>query len=134
MSLLVGLMATVFFYGGFSQPNDDRAGVQPDQQKAETLSQEDWQLWQKRKLIEAEAKFVQAVKLGPKLDHAWNGLGWSRFNQGKTNQAIEAFQQCVSITPNHGAGQNGLGQSFYVQGKMELAEKHFLKAKNTSAA
>ena len=103
---------------------------------AQDLSAEGWQLWQSRKLVEAEAKFDQAVKADPKLTAAWNGLGWARLNQGKRDGAEKAFAEVIKLEPEHGAALNGLGWINFGRRKYDEAEKHFLAAaaNNASAA
>src|SRR5262249_6602837 len=56
---------------------------QKDVERAESLEQQGWQLWQNRDFDEATAKFQAAVKLDPDAANAWNGLGWSQLNSGK---------------------------------------------------
>jgi tetratricopeptide (TPR) repeat protein len=100
----------------------------------EALTQEGWQLWQQRRLSEAEAKFDQATKANPKLANAWNGLGWSRFNGGKTDAAIAAFTNCVELEPTHPAGLNGLGQAYYAKNQFDKAEPFLIKAADNKAS
>lgn len=82
--------------------DDDRAA-------AETLNAQGWQLWQQRKLPEAQKLFERAVKLDPNNANAWNGLGWSLFNQGQPVNAKRAFEKAVAIDPKAAASLNGLG-------------------------
>ena len=117
-SLLVVVLLVVCAAFLLTLPKD---GLAAD---ASALSQQGWQLWQQRRLADAEAKFTQAVDLDAKLDSAWNGLGWARLNQGKTDEAIAAFEKCVALVPNHPAAQNGLGQAYLSLRKYDLAEKH----------
>ncbi|MCA8995888.1 MAG: tetratricopeptide repeat protein [Planctomycetaceae bacterium] len=94
----------------------------------ESLEQEGWKLWQARQLVEAEAKFEEAVEHSPQSPTAWNGLGWARNNQGKHDEAIEAFQKCLEMAPNFPAALNGLGQSLLSQRNYGEAKVQLLKA------
>jgi Flp pilus assembly protein TadD/predicted Ser/Thr protein kinase len=96
--------------------------------EASRLAQEGWQLWQSRRLTEAEAKFRQAVKLAPEDANAWNGLGWACFNSGKSQEAEKAFQTVLKLEPTHPAALNGLGQIYLSQRKYDQAETWLLKA------
>ncbi|MEO8495763.1 MAG: tetratricopeptide repeat protein, partial [Planctomycetota bacterium] len=98
------------------------------EEKAAALSKEGWQLWQAGKLDQAETIFAEAVKLNPKAEHAWNGLGWARLNQAKYEPAIEAFRKCVELADNHPGANNGLGQAYLAMKKHDEAEKYLLKA------
>ena len=95
---------------------------------AAALLQQGWQLWQKGQMVEAAAKFRQAVKLTPDNANAWNGLGWATFNSGKASEAKAAFQRVLAIQPDHPAALNGLGQLYLLQRKYDLAERYLLKA------
>lgn len=79
------------------------------QAAAGKLAARGWQLWNARKLPEAEAKFRQAVKLDPRSANAWNGLGWAIQNQGKLTEARRAFEKCLAIDPRQTGALNGLG-------------------------
>lgn len=111
-------------------------GNKSDADKAAALTQEGWQLWQQRKLPDAEAKFAEAVKLDAKNANAFNGLGWSQLNQGKSDEALIAFKKVVEIEPDHAAALNGIGQSYLGKGDLDQAERPLLKAaaQNASAA
>ena len=98
------------------------------QAQATSLTTDAWKLWQARKFEEAETKFGEAVTLNPDLENAWNGLGWSRLNQGKTDEAIVAFRRCVELADAHPAANNGLGQAYLFKRDYEQAEKYLLKA------
>ncbi|MCA9056372.1 MAG: tetratricopeptide repeat protein, partial [Planctomycetaceae bacterium] len=78
--------------------------------------------------------FTQATELNPKLDSAWNGLGWARLNAGKTDEAVLAFQKCVELIPAHAAALNGLGQAFLSQRKYVEAEEHLKDAAEGGAS
>ncbi|MCA8991493.1 MAG: tetratricopeptide repeat protein [Planctomycetaceae bacterium] len=95
---------------------------------AATLSAEGWNLWQERKLAEAEAKFAAAIEADSQLESAWNGLGWARLNQGKVEEAIEAFDSCLRISPEYPAALNGKGQALLGQRKYAEAEPILLAA------
>lgn len=122
-----------------TQPADDAAAptTQPSPQdaaKAEDLSVQGWQLWQERKLAEAEQAFAQSAKLDPDAPNTWNGLGWSQMNQGKRLDAAESFQKCVALQPDHPAALNGLGWLSFGKREYDAAEKYWLHAAKTPGA
>jgi len=100
----------------------------PDKLKAEDLAAEGWQLWQQRKLAEAEAKFKEAIKADPQSEGAWQGLGWAQQNQGKKLNAEESFKKCVELNPQNAAALNGLGWIAHGNGNIDLAIRWWEKA------
>jgi tetratricopeptide (TPR) repeat protein len=105
-----------------------------DKQLSTALNSEGWALFQKRDLPTAEAKFQQAVDKNPANSAAWNGLGWSRLNQGKRDQAAEAFKKMVELDPkNAGAARNGLGWIEFGKQNFDEAERWWKDA-NAPAA
>jgi len=119
---ILGLLAAIAI------PNFVRARQQSQQNAARQWTQEGWQLWQAKKLDQAEAKFQQAVQLTPDNADAWNGLGWATFNSGKSQEAEQAFQKVLSLDTNQPGALNGLGQIYLSQGKYDPAETYLLKA------
>ena len=129
MIAAVCIILGVLLQNGGGAPAQAASNSSPQQ-----LSQEGWQLWQQRKLTEAEAKFTQAVKADPKLTAAWNGLGWAQMNQGKTHEAEKAFQEVIKLEPDHAAALNGLGWVYYSYRGYDSAEKYFLQAAANNAS
>jgi serine/threonine protein kinase/tetratricopeptide (TPR) repeat protein len=143
-----GTKAQVQSVSGFSEENfaNDYFGIDITNQTndrlehgltnedASQLTQEGWQLWQGRKLGEAEEEFQQALQLDPTNANAWNGLGWAQFNAGKSTEAEKAFQKAVSIQPTQLGALNGLGQIYLSQRKYNDAEKYLLKAAPQASA
>lgn len=139
LALLIGgvvmfALLLVVLFGGFALSLPDAADGKETLstveavERAETLAAEGWQLWQQRKMVAAEKKFEESVKLDPKGANAWNGLGWSRFNGGNSEQALAAFEKCVALQPRHPAGLNGLGQVYLMWKQYAEAEKYLLLA------
>jgi tetratricopeptide (TPR) repeat protein len=131
--ILGGLMTTAFVCVLLGLLAGQGKTDSADAQKAQALSQEGWQLWQQRKLPEAEAKFAEAVKLDPQNANAYNGLGWAQFNQGK-DEAVKAFEKVVALEPDHAAGLNGLGQYYLQKNELDKAEKYLLQAASNEAS
>ena len=110
--LMTAVTCLVFNWAAIGESGSQPAMNPDDSAQAQVLTTAGWQLWKQRKLADAEAKFEEAVKLDAKLDNAWNGLGWSRFeSRSSPKTAIEAFKECVKLTPEHGAALNGLRTS-----------------------
>jgi len=80
------------------------------------------------RFAEAETLFKQAVAKDPTNANAWNGLGWSQFNQGMALNAKVAFEKCLAIEPTHAAALNGLGWIAKGQGKTDEAIKNWEKS------
>ncbi len=103
-----------------------------DKETSIALSTQGWQLWQQRKMAEAEAKFNEAVAKDPGNANAWNGLGWSQFNQGKPAGAKVAFEKCLELEPTHSAALNGLGWIAHGDGDYEEAIRFWETAVETA--
>jgi len=99
-----------------------------DKMASENLTAQGWELWQQRKLVEAEKIFEKAVLKNQKNANAWNGLGWSQQNQGKFLNAKLSFEKCLQIQPEHAAALNGSGWIAKAQGKTDEAIAHWKKA------
>jgi RNA polymerase sigma-70 factor (ECF subfamily) len=100
----------------------------PGKLKAEDLVAEGWQLWQQRKLAEAEAKFEEAITADPQNEGVYQGLGWAQLNQGKKQNAEASFKKCVKLNPKNAAALNGLGWIAYGQDDKQTAIKWWKKA------
>lgn len=134
--MFVLLVAIMMGWLTLAQPQTAEAAKPTLQQieKAESLSAEGWQLWQKRDFGAAAKKFKQSVKLNSEDANAWNGYGWALFNGGKRTEAIDAFESCIELSPKHPAGLNGLGQIYLAQGYLKKAEKYLQKAAPSAPA
>ncbi|MDD5705654.1 MAG: tetratricopeptide repeat protein [Kiritimatiellae bacterium] len=108
-------------------PNTARARQigEEDRRESEKSAARGWQLWQARKLQDAEKAFAQAVEKNPANANAWNGLGWARQNQGMPSNAQAAFEECLAIQPDHAAALNGLGWIAKGAGKPRDAIRHW---------
>ena len=99
-----------------------------ERKSAELLSSKAWKLLGDRKMPRAEEMFQKAVDKDPSNSNAWNGLGWSQFNQDMPLNAKEAFEKCLKIEPKHAAALNGLGWIAKGQGKTDEAIGYWEKA------
>lgn len=106
----------------------DKAKGKQDKLLAEGLTAEGWQLWEQRKLAEAEEKFKEAVGKDPTNDGAYQGLGWSQLNQGKKLNAKVSFEKSIEINSKNSAALNGLGWIAKGQGKTDEAIEYWQKA------
>lgn len=114
-------------------PTKDTA-TQKDPEKAASLTQAGWSLWQQQQLAAAIEKFDAALKLDPDNTNALNGLGWARLNGGEYAAAREAFDRLLKREPKHAAALNGLGQMALAERDYVAAEKHLLKAAPSAPA
>lgn len=87
-----------------------------------------WQLWNQRRLPEAEAKFREALMENDKDKEAWTGLGWTLTNTGRLKDASDAFKKALAITPDNISAQNGLGQCALGLGDLAVAEESLKKS------
>ena len=128
MALIPVVIAIFGLLAAIAIPNFVKARHQSQQNAAQQLTQEGWQLWQAQKMDQAAAKFRQAVQLTPDKADAWNGLGWATFNSGKSPEAEQAFQKAISLDTNQPGALNGLGQIYLSQGNYDQAETYLLRA------
>ena len=56
-------------------------------------------LWNQSKAVEAEAQFLKATQLDPKMAEAFYWLGMARVNQGKLPDAKAPFQEYMKLAP-----------------------------------
>lgn len=87
-----------------------------------------WQLWNERRLPEAEAKFREALMESDKDAKAWTGLGWTLTNMGRLKDASEAFKKSLALEPDNLSAQNGLGQCALGMGDLVLAADSLKKS------
>jgi len=126
----MGSLIAILFMSLLAGPNLDPK--QADQ--VLSLSNEAWQLWQRRDFAGAVEKFDQALKIDPTNANAWNGLGWARLNGGEQTEAEKAFGECVKIQPKNGAALNGLGAIAFNRKEFDKAEKYWLAAADSAPA
>ena len=107
---------------------EDAEPSKADEKEAEGLAAQGWQLWNARKLPEAQKVFEKAVAKDPTNVNAWNGLGWARQNQGMLLNAEDAFRKCIGIEPKHAAALNGLGWICKAQKKTKEAIRYWEQA------
>jgi tetratricopeptide (TPR) repeat protein len=95
---------------------------------ASAISQQAWEMWQRREYPQAELVFQHAVDLDPTQTQGLNGLGWSEFNQGKVDQAEKTFERLLEIEPTHAAALNGMGWIYKGRDQWEKAIEYWEKA------
>ena len=59
--------------------------------------------------LDAEARYLRAVKLDKDFAAAWNNLGVARFSLGKKSEAKTAYRKAVEIQPNYALAWYNLG-------------------------
>jgi len=107
---------------------NEAAAASAGKRASENLATQGWKLWGQRKLLPAEIKFQEAVRLDPKNVKAWNGLGWALQNQGKAAKAKVAFNKCLALEPKHAAALNGLGWIAKIAGDTDQAIGYWTRA------
>lgn len=82
-----------------------------------------------KKYDEAEASFLQTLKINPQNAAALNYLGYMLADRGvRLEEALRYIQQAVELEPNNGAYLDSLGWAYYRLKKFDLAEANLLKA------
>lgn len=80
------------------------------------------------RLTEAEACFLEAIRLKPKFAEAYNNLGIVLRDQGKTEAAIDAFSRAVSLNDRYFRAFNNLGIGLQSVGHLKDAIGCYLRA------
>ena len=82
----------------------------------------------KEKLLkkqEALLEYQTAVELDPKLERAWQQIGFILTDRMDYNNAENAFRRALDINPNSGASWEGLAQTYRIMQNMEKAEEAY---------
>lgn len=82
----------------------------------------------KNKLLKKQEALLElqtAVELDPKMERAWQQLGFVLSDRMDYKNAESAFQRAVAINPDSGASWQGLGQVYVNKGEWNKAEEAF---------
>jgi tetratricopeptide (TPR) repeat protein len=77
---------------------------------------------------EAQAKYLDAIRLDPDNADAHYYLGSTLLMKGKTSEAIEHIREAIRVKPDNGNYRYGLGVVLSGTGKLDEAEKEFSEA------
>jgi tetratricopeptide (TPR) repeat protein len=77
---------------------------------------------------EAEAVFMEAARLDPRLERAWDGLGQARSRGGDLPGAEEAFRRGLQVAPASAALYEHLGDALLGGGRTESALQAYERA------
>lgn len=77
---------------------------------------------------EAIAAYHSAVRFGPRVPEAHNGLGLALNDAGKSDEALRSIEQALRLRPNWAEGLNALGNVYMAQEKWEQAENALTRA------
>lgn len=82
-------------------------------------------LFSEGKLIEASARFAEAVRLKPGYADAYNNLGTVLQASGKLEQAAGAYREALRREPDLPGPYNNLGAMLFAQGNVAGAITHY---------
>src|SRR5262249_32717867 len=85
-----------------------------------------WQTWNRQDFASAIEKFEDSTRIDPMAANAWNGLGWSRLNNGQTDAAQRAFAKAIEIEPQQAGATNGMGFVLFGHPQYAEAKKYWL--------
>ena len=72
---------------------------------------------------DALASFEEAVRIDPKLDRAWYGMGMSLRALGRNEEALKAFEQAALLQPMNGFAFYEVGMTYHALGRMAKVEE-----------
>ena len=67
--------------------------------------------------------FRQAVRIAPRLDRAWYGIGLSLRALGQPEQALDAFEQAAVLQPMNGHAFYEVGMTHHALGRSDKVEE-----------
>jgi Flp pilus assembly protein TadD len=85
-------------------------------------------LYRRGRVDEAEAQYVQALRLNPEFAPAYLDLGESFLHQGEIDQALATFSRGVTINPGASSLHNGVGLARACRGQADEACRSFREA------
>ena len=128
--VLVGCMAGTLLY--LRHWRDDRAVWQRALQVTvnNPVAHLNWgtRLYREGKLDEAEAQFVEVLRLRPTSVRSMNNLGICYWRRGRLEDAVAVLSRAVALDPNDGVALNNLGIALYQKGRLEEACRSFREA------
>ena len=80
---------------------------------------------QKRRFVEAQALFTEAIHRDPRNPEIMNDLGYCFFLQGKLEKAESALSKAVKLSPGNARFRNNLGMVYGHRGQYEAALAEF---------
>ena len=80
------------------------------------------------KFMEAEQRFLQAVKSEPHASAAFNNLGNIYLISNRTDKAVEAYQKAIKLEPTKTESYYNLGQAYLLNLLLNEAESEFRRA------
>ena len=83
---------------------------------------------EKREFTQAQQRFMEAIKIGPKYAPAYNNLGLVLLEQERFDEAAERFSQAFEVDPNSVDALNNLGLALMATDRLNLAVEHLSRA------
>jgi cytochrome c-type biogenesis protein CcmH/NrfG len=85
-------------------------------------------LYEDGKWAQAEAAYRSVLRLKPRLDEGWNGLGEACFKQGKWSDAEKAYREAVRLKPEEGYYHAQLANALLKRNRRDEAMREALEA------
>jgi len=92
MTAIVVVLALAMLSGGQAKPTPPI--------RRRKLNEQGWKLWQEAKARRSGGQIRGSRESRSENVNAWNGLGWSQFNQGKSDDALKSFNKAIEIEPD----------------------------------
>jgi Flp pilus assembly protein TadD len=83
---------------------------------------------QQGRTTEAEAEFLESLRLNPDSAPTHYNLGLVLSAQRKYQEARSEFQETIRLDPNHAEAHNNLGAMLHLVGQLDAAAAHYRKA------
>ena len=85
-------------------------------------------LYKEGRMEEAVGHYLQALRIKPDYEQAYNNLGFALEKQDRTDEAIKYYLEALRIKPDFAKAHYNLGVALNKQGRTDEAIKHFLEA------
>ena len=107
---------------------------QMTRQKIAALRESALNLFGSGEYAKSIAEWHEYLRLEPQSDEAWFYIGASYQNENHLDEAITNFERCLEVNPNHVLAHLNIGRLYDHNKKFNVAEEHFLKAKELGGA
>jgi len=97
--------------------------AQPGDPRARDLYKQAFGLFARNALVEAIARYREAIALDPGLAIAWNGLSLALAKHGELDLAIEAAEKLVELEPDDALSHTNLSRILMQRGLIPEAEE-----------
>ncbi len=90
------------------------------------------ELYNQGRTAEAIEHYLQALRIKPDYEKAYNNMGVTMEKQGRIKEAVEHYLEALRIKPDYASAHYNLGNALNKQGRTQEAIEHFLHVLRTN--